>query len=260
MGALHAGHLSLVQRCCQESGFTVVSIFVNPTQFGPNEDFARYPRDLEADLRALAAYPVDLVFAPSVEEMYPVGVQALACQRAGMTAVDVGPLAERWEGACRPGHFRGVATVVLKLFNMVQPDVAYFGQKDYQQTVVVRRMVGDLDLPVEIRVCPTVREADGLARSSRNVYLSPEERLRALALSRGLRRAEELVRGGQRDAAAVRQAVADVLAGNASIDYVAVVDPETLEEVRQINGRTLVAVAARVGTTRLIDNVIIAPP
>lgn len=176
-----------------------------------------------------------------------------------MTAVDVGPLAERWEGACRPGHFRGVATVVLKLLNLVQPDVAYFGQKDYQQTVVVRRMVADLDVPVEIRVCPTVREPDGLALSSRNVYLSPDERRRALGLSRGLRRAEELVRGGQRDAAAVRQAVADALAGQAAVDYVAVVDSETLEEVRQIAGPTLVAVAARVGATRLIDNTIVQP-
>src|SRR5947207_1716490 len=185
MGALHAGHLSLVERSCRETGFTVVSIFVNPTQFGPQEDFAKYPRNLEADLQALAAYPVDLVFVPAVDDMYPA---------ISATAVEVGPVAAKWEGACRPGHFRGVATVVLKLLNLVQPDVAYFGQKDYQQTVVVRRMVADLDVPVEIRVCPTVREPDGLAMSSRNVYLSPEERRKALSLSRGLRRAEELVR------------------------------------------------------------------
>ncbi len=270
MGALHAGHLSLVERSCRECDFTVVSIFVNPTQFGPKEDLARYPRNLDADLKALAAYPVDLVFAPGVEEMYPQarGSSAGACtslqpqppgQPRGTTSVDVGPLAERWEGACRPGHFRGVATVVLKLFNLVQPDVAYFGQKDYQQTVVVRRMVADLDVPVDVRVCPTVREADGLALSSRNVYLSPEERRRALGLSRGLRRAEELVRGGQRHAAAVRQAVADALAGQAEVDYVAVVDPETLDEVRQIDGPTLVAIAAQVGATRLIDNTIVKP-
>jgi pantoate--beta-alanine ligase len=252
MGALHAGHLSLVERSCADCGYTVVSIFVNPMQFGPHEDFARYPRDLEADLRALAAYPVDLVFVPSTETMYPPG---------STTAVEVGSVAEKWEGACRPGHFRGVATVVLKLLNLVRPDVAYFGQKDYQQTVVVRRMVADLDVPVEIRVCPTVREADGLALSSRNVYLSPADREKALSLSRGLRRAEELVRGGQRDAAIVRQAVHDVLSSAAGVkaDYVAVVDPQTLEEVRTVDQPTLVAVAARVGTTRLIDNTIVSP-
>jgi pantoate--beta-alanine ligase len=249
MGALHAGHLSLVERSIGECDLTVVSIFVNPMQFGPHEDLARYPRDLEADLRALSPYPVELVFAPAVEAVYPPGC---------VTAVDIGPITEKWEGASRPGHFRGVATVVLKLFNLVQPDVAFFGQKDYQQTVVVRRMVADLDVPVVIRVCPTVREPDGLALSSRNVYLNAEERRRALGLSRSLRQAEELIGGGQRDAAAVRQAVKGALTG-VQVDYVAVADPETLEELQEISGPALIAVAARVGTTRLIDNVIVTP-
>jgi pantoate--beta-alanine ligase len=177
------------------------------------------------------------------------------------TTVDVGAVAEKWEGACRPGHFRGVATVVLKLLNLVQPDVAYFGQKDYQQTVVVRRMVADLDVPIDIRVCPTVREADGLALSSRNVYLGAEERRKALSLSRSLRRAEELVRRGERGGAAVRQAVADILVGEPDVivDYVAVVDPDTMDEVQEIRGPTVVAIATRVGATRLIDNTIVSP-
>jgi len=250
MGALHAGHLSLVERSCRECGFNVVSIFVNPTQFGPQEDFARYPHNLEADLAALSPYAADLVFAPGLKEMYPAGCT---------TFVEVGRVAEKWEGACRPGHFRGVATVVLKLFNLAQPDVAYFGQKDYQQTVVVRRMVADLDVPVEIRICPTVREPDGLALSSRNVYLSQEERRQALSLSRGLRRAEELVHRGERDADAVRRAVRETIAAEPAVrvDYVAVVDADTMDELQRIEGAAVVAVAARVGTTRLIDNTVL---
>jgi pantoate--beta-alanine ligase len=253
MGALHAGHLSLVEACCRECDLSVVSIFVNPTQFGPSEDFARYPRDLEADLKKLAEYSVRLVFAPSVEEMYPRGCE---------TSVDVGTVAKNWEGACRPGHFGGVATVVLKLFNLVAPDLAYFGQKDYQQTVVIRRMVEDLNLPLELRVCPTVREPDGLALSSRNVYLSPNDRRQALALSRGLRRADELVRGGERNAGTVRQAVEETLRRepDVRVQYVAVADPRTLEEVREITQPTLVTIAAFVGRTRLIDNQIVGDP
>lgn len=250
MGALHAGHLSLVQACCQECEFNVVTIFVNPTQFGPSEDFDRYPRDLEADLEALSPYPVDLVFVPSTDEIYPSGFS---------TAVEVGRVADPWEGASRPGHFSGVATVVLKLLNMASPDVAYFGQKDYQQTVVVRQMVRDLNLPVEIRVCPTVRESDGLALSSRNAYLSPDERRQALALSQGLKLAEELARSGEQDAGSIRQAVMDRLTcePDIQVEYVAVVDPQTLEELNELSNPTLVAMAAFVGPTRLIDNQLI---
>jgi pantoate--beta-alanine ligase len=253
MGALHMGHLSLVEACCDECDFNVVSIFVNPTQFGPQEDFTKYPRNLESDLDRLSDYAVQLVFAPDVDEMYPSGCE---------TTVDVGAVAEPWEGAFRPGHFRGVATVVLKLFNLAQPDVAYFGQKDFQQTAVVRRMVRDLNLPIEVRVCPTLRDADGLALSSRNVYLSPAERRQALALSRGLRRAEQLVTSGERTAATVRRAVLDVLESQPDIkvQYVAVADPDTLQEVSDINGRTVIAVAAYVGATRLIDNLLCDPP
>ncbi len=247
MGALHAGHLSLVQRSNAECQRTVVTIFVNPTQFGPAEDFSRYPRTLEADTKLLAGVGSDLVFAPSVEEIYRPGHS---------TFVEVEGVSRRWEGAVRPTHFRGVATVVLKLFNLVPADVAYFGQKDYQQTVVIRRMVADLNVPIEIRVCPTVREPDGLALSSRNAYLSPEERRRALVLSRSLHRAKELIAAGQRNPTAVAEAMKFMFreTPGVTLDYAALVDPDTMEEVNQLRGRVVAIVAARVGATRLIDN------
>ena len=199
MGALHEGHLSLVQASRAECGFTVATIFVNPTQFAPHEDFDKYPRTLEADLESLASCHADLVFAPRREDMYPAGCSTL---------VEPPQVAQRWEGECRPGHFQGVATVVLKLFNLAQADVAFFGHKDYQQAAVIRRMVQDLNVPTEIRVCPTVREPDGLAMSSRNRYLSAGERQQAVAISRTLRLAEQMAAGGERQAAKLVEAIA----------------------------------------------------
>lgn len=247
MGALHAGHLSLVEASRHEQGFTVVSIFVNPTQFGPGEDFERYPRPLADDLARLAAQGVDLVFAPPTTEIYPPG---------SATLVDVGSVAEPLEGRFRPGHFRGVATVVLKLFVLIAPDAAYFGRKDYQQTLVVRRLAADFVLPLAIRVCPTVREPDGLALSSRNVYLSPAEREQALTLSQSLRLAKDLVRQGERDAARVLARIRELFAAQPEIhvDYLVLADGETLADVSHIDRRTVALVAARVGKTRLIDN------
>jgi pantoate--beta-alanine ligase len=246
MGALHEGHLSLVDACRSQCDLTVVSIFVNPTQFGPQEDFNRYPRQLAQDVELVGAHGAELVFAPSVETMFPSG---------HATSVDVEGPAETLEGACRPGHFRGVATVVLKLFNLVGPNRAYFGRKDYQQSLVVRRMVADLDLPLEVCVCPTVRETDGLAMSSRNAYLSPDERHRALAVSDSLRLARELVAHGTLLAQQIRRQMESLLvAAGLHIDYVALVDPETLSPVEEVTGPTVALVAVRVGATRLIDN------
>ena len=250
MGALHEGHLSLVDASRRECGFTVVSVFVNPTQFGPGEDYSRYPRPFAADLAQLAARGVNLVFAPEAPSMYAPG---------HATFVDVGAVAEPLEGRFRPGHFRGVATVVLKLFNLVTPDVAFFGRKDYQQSVVIRRMVLDLDLPIQIRVCPTVRDADGLALSSRNAYLSPAQREQALALSRSLRLAKELAAAGEQSSAAILERMHALFAAvpEVQIDYLALVDPDTLADVTRIEGTVVAAAAARVGGTRLIDNEII---
>ena len=249
MGALHAGHLSLVDAAAQECESTVVSIFVNPTQFGPDEDFGRYPRTLAADLALMADRRVDCVFAPSTAEMYPAGAT---------TFVEVPAAAEPLEGKFRPGHFRGVATVVLKLFNLVRPDVAYFGRKDYQQSLVVRRMAADLDLPVRVRVCPTIRESDGLALSSRNRYLSPPERKRALAISRSLQLAADLVRSGARDGKGIVERMrAELDAQQLEIDYVALADPETLAAIDVVDRPVVALIAARVGTTRLIDNELI---
>lgn len=252
MGALHEGHLSLVRASRRNCGFTVVSVYVNPSQFGPREDLAAYPRTLPADMDLLRRERADLVFAPSDAEMYPAGYA---------TWVNVESEAQPLEGVCRPGHFRGVATIVLKLFNAVQPDVAYFGQKDYQQTLVIRRMVSDLHVPVEVVVCPTVREPDGLAMSSRNAYLSPAERQRALALSRSLEHARQLLASGVRDAETVAREMKTIIdqAEPASIDYIALVDPRTLQPVAQIHDPTLAALAVRIGTTRLIDNAILRP-
>jgi pantoate--beta-alanine ligase len=247
MGALHTGHLSLVEASRAETDFTVVSIFVNPTQFGPGEDFDRYPRDLAADVGQLAPLGVDLVFAPPGAEIY---------RAAETTMVEPAAVAKRLEGEFRPGHFRGVATVVLKLFNIVAPDVAFFGQKDFQQSLVVRRLVADLDLPVEIRVCPTVREPDGLAMSSRNAYLTPEDRRWALVLSCSLRRACDLFNSGQRDAATIKQQMMDLFEAESgvTVDYLALADGDTLADVREVTLNTVALVAARVGGVRLIDN------
>ena len=247
MGFLHAGHLALIQAARENNQSVVVSIFVNPKQFGPHEDFAQYPRDLDRDLRQLEEAGVDLVFVPSVEEIYPPGFT---------TAVDVGPMGERLEGASRPGHFRGVATVVIRLFNLVRPDRAYFGQKDAQQCVIVRRITRDLGLPVEIVVVPTVREADGLAMSSRNVYLTREERVAARALSASLRSVRATWEAGERDARRLKRVVRDVVGAEPLIhlEYVSVANAETLEEVDVVEGRTLISLAATIGKARLIDN------
>jgi pantoate--beta-alanine ligase len=246
MGALHEGHLSLVDACRRECGLTVVTIFVNPAQFGPGEDLARYPRPLEADLELLARRGAELVFAPETDAMY----------RAGhATYVEVAGPAAGLEGEFRPGHFRGVATIVLKLFHLVAPERAYFGQKDYQQSLVVRRMAADLDLPIEIVVCPTVRESDGLAASSRNAFLSKPERVRALAISQSLARARQIAAGGTRDAATIVAAIEELLrAAQLQIDYVAICDRETLAPLARLDAPAVALVAARVGTTRLIDN------
>lgn len=249
MGFLHEGHLSLVRAARRDNDSVAVSIFVNPTQFGPNEDFERYPRDQERDLALLRAEGVDIVFAPSPEEMYPPGFDDWVEVR--------GPLAERLEGAARPGHFRGVATVVARLFRIIEPDRAYFGEKDAQQSRVIRRMVRELGLPVEIVGLPTVREPDGLAMSSRNVYLSPEERSAALSLSRSLYIGRKLTEEGVRDAETVRRAVRECVKREplVKLEYVSVADDETLEELDTIDRRALLLLAARAGSTRLIDNI-----
>jgi pantoate--beta-alanine ligase len=248
MGYLHEGHLSLVRAAREANDHVAASIFVNPTQFGPNEDLARYPRDEERDLGLLRDAGVGLVFMPEAAEMYPEGAA---------TTVDPGPVAEVLEGKFRPGHFRGVATVVLKLFEVVRPTRAYFGRKDAQQLVVIRRMVRDLNLCVEIVPMPTVREPDGLAMSSRNVYLSPSERQQALCLHRSLTLAQEMWTRGVRDADAYRSRMREVIEAEpaASIDYVSVANPETLAELERIQGPALVSLAVRIGKTRLIDNV-----
>ncbi|APC07331.1 pantoate--beta-alanine ligase [Neomoorella thermoacetica] len=250
MGYLHEGHLSLARAARQQNDVVIMSIFVNPTQFGPNEDFARYPRDLERDRELAAGAGVDAVFAPAVEEMYPAGYA---------TYVQVEGLTEVLCGASRPGHFRGVTTVVNKLFNIVQPDRAYFGQKDYQQALVIKRMVRDLNFPIEIITIPTVREADGLALSSRNKYLTPEQRRSALSLHRALNLGSDLIKAGEREAAAVRRAMEKEITAwpETRIDYVAISDADTLKPLEKIAGRVLLALAVWVGNTRLIDNVVL---
>ena len=257
MGALHAGHLSLVRAACKRTGFVVVSIFVNPTQFGPGEDFERYPRDLEHDLDLLAAEGVELVFTPSVEVMY--GAET---ERAARVSVDPGPLGEIWEGATRPGHFRGVATVVAKLLNVVRPDLAFFGEKDYQQLAIVRRLVRDLDFQTGIVGCPVVRESDGLAMSSRNAYLSAPERTSALSLSRALEAAAEALAWDERSGDALAQVMIDTVSATPGVelDYAAVVDPETLTKVQLVDVPARAIIAARVGATRLIDTCELRPP
>ncbi len=251
MGYLHEGHLRLVRQARAEGGVVAVSIFVNPTQFGPREDLSRYPRDLERDLRRLREEKVDLVFVPSVAEIYPNGFS---------TFVDVRDVTEMLEGAARPGHFQGVATVVCKLFNIVQPTKAYFGQKDAQQTVVVRKMARDLDMPLDVVVAPTMREPDGLAMSSRNVYLSAEQRRAATVLYRALLAAGERYAAGERDAEALRQAMHAVLNAEplADPEYISVADALTLRELDHVGAAgALCSLAVRFGTTRLIDNMML---
>ena len=248
MGFFHDGHLSLMRSAREERDHVVVSIFVNPLQFGPAEDFASYPRDLDRDLGLAKAQGVDVAFAPAVEEMYPDGTPE--------TTVDPGPLATVLEGAARPGHFRGVCTVLARLFHLVGESRAYFGQKDAQQVAVVRRMVRDLAFPVEIVACPILREPDGLAMSSRNIYLGPEERQAALCLSQALRAAVSAVEDGERSADRILQAMRERIAREplASLDYVALVDEETFREIGEVTGPARALVAGRIGRTRLIDN------
>ncbi len=246
MGALHAGHAALIDRARRECASVVVSIFVNPTQFGPGEDYERYPRTLDADLRVCREHGVDLVFAPEVEAIYPPGHS---------TMVDPGPLGTVLEGAVRPGHFRGVATVVTILLDLVRPDRACFGQKDGQQAVVIRHLVRDLGLPVGLSIVPTVREPDGLALSSRNAYLSPQERAAAPVLHRALRAAADARAGGERGAERLRARMRDVLAEvpMASPDYVSVADADTLRELDTVDGPALLSLAVRFPSARLID-------
>ena len=250
MGALHEGHLSLVRAARASTDVVAASIFVNPTQFGPNEDLAKYPRSFERDCELLEREGVSFVFAPSVEEMYPAGA---------VTWVTVEELSGKLDGKSRPGHFRGVTTVVAKLFHIVEPDAAFFGQKDAAQVAIIRRMVRDLNLAVEIVTCPIVREADGLAMSSRNAYLNAEQRKQALVLHRSLERVEELVEAGERDAARLAAAGREEFARESGVrlDYFEIVSPETLDPVAEVSAGALVAVAAYVGTTRLIDNLVI---
>ena len=251
MGALHEGHLALVRRARSENESVIASIFVNPTQFGPQEDFAAYPRDLQRDLKLLEGEGVDVVFAPEAEEMYPPGFS---------TWVDVEGLTERLEGAFRPGHFRGVATVVAKLFNITSPTRAYFGQKDAQQALVLKRMVADLNFDLELIVVPTVREPDGLAMSSRNAYLTPEERRSATILWRALLEAKKLWEGGERDAERLRRRMRELIQSEprAKLEYVSVADAESLEELSEIDRPALVSLAVRLGRARLIDNITLA--
>jgi pantoate--beta-alanine ligase len=250
MGYLHEGHLSLVRRAREDCEHAVVSIFVNPTQFGPKEDLSKYPRDLDRDLSLLESLGVDLVWIPTAEIMYPPGFQ---------TWVEVEKITQPLEGSMRPGHFRGVTTVVAKLFNAVQPHNAYFGQKDAQQAAVIRQMTRDLNFPIEIVVCPIVREPDGLAMSSRNVYLNPEQRKAATVLSRALQAAKEVYEDDERNAEKLRRTMKEVLASEplAEVQYVSCADYDTLEELDTVTGKALLSMAVFIGKTRLIDNIVL---
>jgi len=252
MGALHEGHLSLVRIAKAQCDAVAVSIFVNPTQFGPAEDLSKYPRQFDRDCRLLEAEGADILFAPPVEEIYSDGA---------VSWVLVEGLSEKLDGRSRPGHFRGVTTIVAKLFNIIEPAAAFFGQKDAAQLAVIRRMVRDLNFPVEVVACPIVREPDGLAMSSRNAYLNPEERGRALVLQRALQASQQLFNAGERSAMKLISAGKEVFAREPKVvlDYLEVVDPDTLDPVEQISQKTLVAVAACVGSTRLIDNLVLNP-
>jgi pantoate--beta-alanine ligase len=250
MGYLHEGHLELVRRARAENPSVAVSIFVNPTQFGPKEDFARYPRDPERDLALLEKEGTDVVFMPAAEEMYPPAFNSW---------VEVGKITEKLEGAARPGHFRGVATVVAKLFNIVRPDKAYFGQKDAQQLLVIKKMAKDLDMGVEVIAVPTVREPDGLAMSSRNTYLNAEERKQAVVLHQSLKLAQKLYADGEKDAKAIVKQMTALIGRQplANIEYISIADTETLDELDKIESAALVSMAVSFGKTRLIDNVVI---
>jgi pantoate--beta-alanine ligase len=250
MGYLHEGHLVLARQAKAENSSVVVSIFVNPTQFGPAEDFNKYPRDPQRDLAMLEKEGVDIVFMPSVAEMYPPNFSSW---------VDVGKISERLEGASRPGHFRGVATVVAKLFNIVQPDRAYFGQKDAQQLIVIKKMAVEFDMNLEVVAVPTVREPDGLAMSSRNTYLNPEERKAAVVLYQALTLAQKLWSQGEKDAQAIRRQMTELIQKQplANIEYISIADAETLDELDRVKPPALVSLAVRIGKTRLIDNVVV---
>ena len=251
MGALHEGHLSLVRLAQKSCDRVVTTIFVNPTQFAPQEDFSRYPRTLEQDLQLLREAGCQYIFLPSKEEVYPAGFS---------TEIDPPSVAKRWEGECRPGHFRGVCTVVLKLFNMIPADIAVFGQKDFQQAAVIRQMALDLNVGLQIKTGPTIREADGLAMSSRNRYLSAGERQRALSLSQGLSAAQQAVSAGEKRVSAIASMLGETIQPQVDhIDYVAIVDGETLEPVEVIGPDTVVLLAVKIGKTRLIDNCLLSP-
>lgn len=256
MGALHEGHLSLVRAAKAQCDAAAVSIFVNHTQFGPTEDLSKYPRQFDHDCQLLEREGVEILFAPPVEEIYP-----KANANAQVTWVVVEGLSEKLDGSSRPGHFRGVTTIVSKLFHILEPDAAFFGQKDAAQLAVIRRMVQDLNFPVEIVACPIVREPDGLAMSSRNAYLNHEEHVHALELQRSLEKARQQFQAGERSSAKLISAAKAVLARDPEVrlDYFEIVDPDTLDPLEQISQKTLVAVAAYVGNTRLIDNVVLEP-
>lgn len=253
MGYLHAGHLSLIRRAASLGDVVVVSIFVNPAQFGPADDFARYPRDLKRDTDLAKTAGCDILFVPATEKIYPPDFQ---------TCVQVERVSRGLEGERRPGHFRGVATVVAKLFNIVQPDIAIFGQKDAQQAVVIKQMVRDLNLPVKIVVAPTVREKEGLAHSSRNVYLTPEERKQAPVLYQSLREAKKLVLQGERNVPKIQTQITEMIRSQsgAEIEYVALTDAPTLEPIQNLSGKVLISLAVRFGKTRLIDNIAVTIP
>ncbi|NSW89991.1 MAG: pantoate--beta-alanine ligase [Firmicutes bacterium] len=250
MGFLHEGHLSLIRTSSSKDDIIIVSIFVNPTQFGPNEDYDKYPRDLKRDVSLAEDAGADLIFAPDVEEMYPQGYK---------TYVNVENITEVLCGKSRPGHFRGVTTVVAKLFNIIQPDRAYFGLKDAQQYIVIKKMVEDLNMNLEVVPCPIVREADGLAMSSRNIYLSIEERKAALILSKSLFEAEDMVKSGERNAEKILERIYSIISSEklANIDYIEAVNADTLEKISEIKGKVLIALAVKIGNTRLIDNIIV---
>lgn len=249
MGYLHDGHISLVREARKRNDIVVVSIFVNPTQFGPKEDLKKYPRNIKRDISLLSKNGVDIVFCPSVKEMYPEGYG---------TYIEVKGLSDKLCGASRPGHFKGVATIVAKLFNIVRPDAAYFGEKDHQQLIIIRRMVSDLNMGVKVVSMPTIREKNGLAMSSRNSYLNRDEVSRALVINRSLKFAKTLIASGVTSAPRIKAAVTQMIrAAGLRIDYVSVCDPKTLEEKKSARGKTLIAVAAYIGKTRLIDNIVI---
>jgi pantoate--beta-alanine ligase len=250
MGALHIGHISLIEKAKQQTDFVVVSIFVNPAQFGPGEDFEKYPRPLKADLEVCRKAGVDVVFAPAQEQMYP---------RENLTWVNVERLTEQLCGRFRPGHFRGVATVCAKLFNIVAPDIAFFGQKDAQQAIVIKRMVADLNMPLKIVVCPTIREPNGLAVSSRNQYLTEQQKKDATYVYKSLEECRKLISSGITDSKIITAKMCKVLnhAPSIKIEYISIVDAETLQELKKITGRVLTAVAVKIGSTRLIDNILL---